>query len=207
MALAEERHCHEMATTAAMVAEKAIAQLAVVLAEMVSTAEQGRHEAATGEKVLADEANKQRWAAALEKALANDANEQRQAAVQEKVLADEANKQHQAAGRDKALADEANERAPPTAVSPPPHHPTMCKDAVLSTMGGSLCAKSLLIAPLSCPSTTVDGQLQTACCRSQPCRRVGRRHGPRAPNPQEDLLPGRQHWPRAPNQSTENGWA
>ncbi len=57
-----------MATTAAMVAEKAIAQLAATLAEMGTTAEQGPHEAATWEKALADEANKQRRAAAREKA-------------------------------------------------------------------------------------------------------------------------------------------
>jgi hypothetical protein len=120
-----------------------------------------------------------------------------------------------AAFGDDILAEEDDEAsdltmppsAPPTAVSPTPHHPTTYKDVVLSTMGGSLCAKSLVVAPLSCPSTTVDGQLQTACRRSQPCRRIGRRHGPRAPNPQEYLLCGRRHRPRAPNQSTVNGWA
>jgi hypothetical protein len=97
--------------------------------------------------------------------------------------------------------------APPTNVSPPPHRPTTYKDTVLSTVGGSLRAKSLVVAPLSCPSTTVDGQLQTACRRSRPRPRVGRHHGPRAPNPQEHLLRGWQHRPRAPNQSTVNGWA
>ncbi len=120
-----------------------------------------------------------------------------------------------AAFGDDILAKEDNEAsdlmmpplAPPMAVLPPPHRPTTYKDAVLSTMGGSLCAKSLVVVPLSRSSTMVDGQLQTACCRSRPCCRVGRRHGPRAPNPQEYLLGGRQHRPRAPNQSTENGWA
>jgi hypothetical protein len=82
-------------------------------------------------------------------------------------------------------------------VSPPPHRPTTYKDAVLSTMGGSLCTESLVVAPLSRPSTTVDGQLQMACRRSRPRCCVGRRHGPRAPNPQEHLLRGRQHRPRA----------
>ncbi len=33
---------------------------------------------------------------------------------------------------------------------------------------------------------------------------VCRRHGPRAPNPQEHLLCGWRHWSRAPNQSTLN---
>ncbi len=88
---------------------------------------------------------------------------------------------------------------PLTAVLPTPHRPTTYKDAVLSTMGGSLCAKSLVVAPLSCPSTTINDQLQTACHRSQPRCRVGRRHGPRAPNPQEHLLCGRRHRPRTPD--------
>jgi hypothetical protein len=211
MALAKERRCHEMGTTAAMVAEKAIAQLAATLAEMASTAH---------EKALVGKTNKQCRAAALEKALPDDANEQRQAAAQEKALADEANEQRWAAVRDKALADKAYERhchksaertttsatkalakekhseddkdvarqleayaaplfacvdavmakiramdddfgnwaafgdeilakeddeasaptmppsAPPTAVLPTPHRPTMYKDAVLATMGG-----------------------------------------------------------------------
>jgi hypothetical protein len=35
--------------------------------------------------------------------------------------------------------------------------------------------------------------------KHQPCH-AGRRHGPRAPDPQEHLLCERQHWPRAPNQ-------
>ncbi len=34
---------------------------------------------------------------------------------------------------------------------------------------------------------------------------VCRRHGPRAPNPQQHLLCGWQHQPHAPNQSTSNG--
>ena len=159
---------------------------------------------AAREKVLAKEVNKQRRqvTAAQENALANNAYEQRyqelakrNAALAELVLAVE----RAAVSTDLAL--------PLTAVSPPPHRPTTYKDAVLSTMGGSLGVKSLVVAPLSCPSTTVDGQLQTACRRSQPRRRVGPRHGPWAPNPQEHPLCGRQHQPRAPNQSTENGWA
>jgi hypothetical protein len=58
MALAEERRCHEMATIAATVAEKVIAQLAAMLADMALTAEQRHHGAAMQEKTLADEANK-----------------------------------------------------------------------------------------------------------------------------------------------------
>jgi hypothetical protein len=86
---------------------------------------------------------------------------------------------------DKASAPMMPPSAPPTAVSPTPHRPTTYKDAVLATMGGSLRAKSLVIALLSCPSTTVENQPQTVCRYSQPCCCVGRRHGPRAPNPQE----------------------
>ncbi len=91
MALVKEQRCHEMATIAAMVAVKAIAQLAAMLVEMASTAEQRRHEGAT-------------W----EKALANDANKQHRAAMQEKALADEATKQCWAAAREKALANNTN---------------------------------------------------------------------------------------------------
>jgi hypothetical protein len=120
-----------------------------------------------------------------------------------------------AAFGDKILAKEDDEAsaptmpplAPPTAMSPTPHYPTTYKDAVLATMGRSLRAKSLVVAPLSRPSTTVDDQPQMACCCSRPCCHVGRRHGPWAPNPQEHLLRERRHRPRAPNQSTENGWA
>ncbi len=76
-----------------------------------------------------------------------------------------------AAFGDKILAEEDNEAsaptmlpsAPPTAVLPTPHRPTTYKDPVLATMRGSLCAKSLVVAPLSCPSTTVNDQPQTAC--------------------------------------------
>ncbi len=79
-----------------------------------------------------------------------------------------------AAFGDDILAKEDDEASAPTmppsallmAVLPTPHRPTTYKDAVLSTMGGSLHAKSLVVAPLSRPSTTVDGQLQTACRRS-----------------------------------------
>ncbi len=108
---------------------------------------------------------------------------------------------------DKASALTMPPLAPPTAVSLTPHRPTTYKYAVLATMGGSLRAKCLVVAPLSYPSTTFNNQPLTACRCSQPRRRVGHRHGPRAPNPQEHLLRGRQHRPRAPNQSTVNGWA
>ena len=63
MVLAKERCCHKMA------------QLAAMLAEMALTKEQHRHEAATWEKALANEANKQcpHETAMQEKVLAKDA--------------------------------------------------------------------------------------------------------------------------------------
>jgi hypothetical protein len=147
----------------------------------------------TSQKALADEANERRWAATRKKALADEVNKRRRhvTAVRENALADNAYEQR--------YRESAN-------VSPPPHRPTTYIDAVLSTMGGSPRAKSLVVAPLSRPSTAIDGQLQTACQRTQPRHRVGRCHGPRAPNPHEHLLCGRRHRPHAPNQSTVNGW-
>ncbi len=155
----------------------------------VSDAIARAHQDAAREKALADKANKQHRheAAAREKALADEANEIRQAAMREKALADEADKLRQAAAREEALADKANEQC----------RATMRKKALANKVNKRCCR----------PSTTVDGQPQTACRRSQPCLRVGCRQGPRAPNPQEHLLHGRQHRPRTPNQSTVNGWA
>jgi hypothetical protein len=57
---------------------------------------------------------------------------------------------------DKTSAPTMPPSTPPTAVSPTPHRPTTYKDVVLATMGGSLRAKSLVVALLSHPSTTVD---------------------------------------------------
>ncbi len=179
------------------------------------------HKTAAWEKALANKANEQRWVATQEKALADEVNKQhcQVTVARENAFADDAFERHYgelakcaAVSAKSALAMEQaavsmDLALPPTAMSPPPHHPTRYKDAVLSTMGGSLREKSLIVAPLSRPLTTVDGQLQMACHRSRPCCRVGPRHGPRAPNPQEHLLRGRQHRPRAPNQSTVNGWA
>ncbi len=158
--------------------------------------------AATQEKALANKAYKQRWAATQEKILPGKVNKQchQVTATQENALANNAfeRRYQESAKRAAALAQLAlaAERAavstdlalPPMALSPPPHHPTTHKDAVLSTMRGSLCAKSLVVAPLSCPSTMVDGHLQMACRRSQPCCHVGHCHGPRAPHPQEHFL-------------------
>ncbi len=121
---------------------------------------------------MADEVNKQRRqvTATLEKALADEAYKRRLAATREKVLADKVNKQRRqvTAARENTLANDAYEQRYQESanVLPPPHRPTTYKDVVLSTMGGSLRAKSLVVAPLSRPSTTVDGQLQTTCCRS-----------------------------------------
>jgi hypothetical protein len=160
----DKRRCHKMAAR-----EKALADEA-----------NKRRRAAMQEKALADEAYEQRRAATQEKALADEVNKPRRqvTAARENALVDDAFEQHyrESAKRAAALAESALavERAtvltdlalPPTAVSPPPHRPTTYKDAVLSTMGGSLRMKSLVVASLSCPSTMVDGQLQTACCRS-----------------------------------------
>jgi hypothetical protein len=140
--------------------------------------------AAAREKALADKANKQQRAAAREKALAD---ELRQATTREKALADKANERCRADTRKKALANEAYEL-----------RWAATRKKVLADEVNKQCCQL---------STTVDRQPQTACRRSRPRRRVGRRHGPRAPNPQEHLLCGRRHRPRAPNQFTLNGWA
>jgi hypothetical protein len=180
-----------------------------------------QRQAATQEKALANEAYEQRWVATQEKALANEVNKQccQVTAARENVLADDAfegryrkSAKRAAASAESALAAEraavsTDMALPPTAVLPPPHCPTTYKDTILSTMGGSLRAKSLIVAPLSRPSTTVDGYFQMACRRSRPRRCVGHPYGPRAPNPQEHLLRRRQHRPCALNQSTVNGWA
>jgi hypothetical protein len=50
-----------------------------------------------------------------------------------------------------------------------------------------------------------DAHQRKGTCRRIRPRRVGRRHGPRAPNPPDHLLCGGRHRPRASNQST--GWA
>jgi hypothetical protein len=171
--------------------------------------------AAAREKALADKANKQQQAAAREKALAY---ELRQAAAREKALADEAKERREAVTHAKALAakvladeqggQESAVRAKVFSaqalaiVTSLPPRPTSYAGAVLSTLGGSL-LPPVLSSP---PSPTTDSPLQTVRQCSQPCCRVGHRHGPRAPNPQEHLLPGRRHRPQAPNQSTVNGW-
>ncbi len=108
---------------------------------------------------------------------------------------------------DKASAPMMPPSAPLTAVSSPHHHPKSYVDAVLSTMGGSSQATSLTLTRAALPLPAVDGKLRMVRQRARPCHRVGRRHGPWAPNLQEHLLRGRQHRPRAPNQSTVNGWA
>jgi hypothetical protein len=69
-------------------------------------------------------------------------------------------------------------------------------------------AAKMLADKLGGQESAVRGNpLKTVRRRARPCVRVGRRHGPRAPNTQEYLLCGRRHRPRAPNQSTVNGWA
>jgi hypothetical protein len=154
------------------------------MAEIQAMDDGFENRAAAREKALAAEANERHRAAAQEKALAD---ELRQATAREKALADEANERCRADTRKKALADKAYER-----------RRAATRKKVLADEVNKRCCQ---------PSTTVDGQPQMACRRSGPRRRVGRRHGPRAPNPQEHLLCGRRHRPRAPNQFTLNGWA
>ncbi len=142
--------------------------------------------AAAREKALADEANERERAAAREKALAD---ELRQAAALEKTLADEATEQRRADTLKKALADEAKERHEAAA-----HAKALAAKVLADEQGGQELA--------------VRGNpLKTVCRRARPCIRVGRRHGPQAPNTQEYLLCGWRHWPQAPNQSTVSGRA
>jgi hypothetical protein len=160
------------------------------------------HKMAAREKALADKANKQHRAATQEKALANKVNKQRcqVTAARENALADDAFEQ-----RYQELAKSMDLALPPMAVLPPPHHPTTYKDAVLSSMGGSSQATSLILAPVALPLPAVDGQLWTVRQRAQPRCCVGQCHGPWAPNPQAHILRGRRHRPRTPNKSTLNG--
>jgi hypothetical protein len=142
--------------------------------------------AAKREKALADESNEQERAAAREKALAD---ELRQAAVLEKALADEATERRRADMLKKALADEAKERHEAAA-----HAKVLAVKVLANERGGQ-------------ESAVHGNQLKTVCQRARPCVRVGRRHGPQAPNTQKYPLCGRRHRPRAPNQSTVSGWA
>ena len=135
---------------------------------------------------MADEANKRERATAWEKALADKL---RQAATLERALTAKANEQRRTETLRKALADEAKER-----------HEAAAQDKAL--------AAKVLAAELGGQESAARGNpLKTVRRRARPCVRVGRRHGPRAPNTQEYLLCGRRHRPRAPNQSTVNGWA
>jgi hypothetical protein len=147
------------------------------LAEKALAEEQRRHKTAAREKALADEAKERREVVAHAKALAA------------KVLADKQRGQV-AAVRAKVFAAQALA----IATSLPPR-PTSYVGAVLSTLGGGL-LPAMLSSP---PSPTTGSPLQVVRRRAQPRRRVGRRHGPRAPNPQENLLCRRRHRPRAPN--------
>jgi hypothetical protein len=103
-------------------------------------------QAAAREKALADKADKLRQAAAREKALADKADELRQAAAWEKALADKANKQCRADTRKKALADEAYKQ----------RRAAMRKKVLANEVNKRRRR----------PSTMVNGQPQTACCRS-----------------------------------------
>ena len=88
--------------------------------------------------------------------MADEVNKQRcqVTAAQENTLADDAFEQGY-----QELAKSTDLALPPTAVLPPPHHPTKYKDAVLSSMGGSSQATSLTLALAALPLPAVNGQL------------------------------------------------
>jgi hypothetical protein len=159
-----------------------------IMAEIQAMDDGFGNQAAAGEKALADKADKLRQAAAREKAFANEANKLHQAAAREKALANEANKLRQAAMREKALVEEANEQRRANA------REKACSDEANERRQAAMRKKVLAneVNKQHCrPSTTVDGQPQTACRRSRPRLRVGCRHGPQAPNPHEHLPCGR----------------
>jgi hypothetical protein len=86
--------------------------------------------------------------------------------------------------------------APPTTTLPhplamlsAPPHPMTYVGAVLSTMGGSTRAMSLALAPLSLPSPTAGGQLQTVPQCTQPRCRTGCHHRPCVASPPDEGPP------------------
>ncbi len=197
-ALAEERRRHDASTRAAALAELALAK------------EQRRHKMAAQTATTAK--------AAAQEMLAEANTERRHAppaSVTEAIRRVQAACDSLAAPLDALLAKIealAHDAPPPTTTSPvlpamssPHHRPKSYVDAVLTTMEGSSQATSLPLVQAALPSPAVDGKLRTVSQRTQPCRRVGRRHGPRAPNLPEPLLCGRRHRPRAPNEC--GGWA
>jgi hypothetical protein len=85
----------------------------------------------------------------------------------------------------------------PMTLPSPSHQPFTIEGGNSTSSGGgfndSFRDNSVILPPRECP-------------RRKYCpRRVGRRHGPRAPNPLDHLACGGRHRPRASNQST--GWA
>ncbi len=119
--------------------------------------------AAAREKALADEANKQERAAAREKALAD---ELRQADALEKALADQATERLRAGTLKKVLADEAKERHEAAA-----HAKVLAAKVLADKRGGQ-------------ESAVRGNPLKTVRRRARHCVRVGRHHGPPAPNTQ-----------------------
>jgi hypothetical protein len=217
--LEEEGRRHEAAANVAASAEQALAEeprrhdasaRAATSAELALAKERRRHEMAAQTATMAKaaaqemsaEADTERWHALL-------------ASVTEAIQRVQAACDSLAAPLDALLAEIealAHDAPPPTTTSPvlpamssPHHRPKSYVDAVLTTMGGSSQATSLPLAQAALPSPAVDGKLWTVGQRTRPRRRVGHRHGPRAPNLLEPLLCGRRHRPRAPNEC--RGWA
>ncbi len=74
-----------------------------------------------------------------------------------------------------------------------PPRPMTYMGAVLSTMGGSICATSLALAPSAIPLPIVDGQLRMVRQCAQPCCCTGCCHRPHAPSPPDEFLPSQPH--------------
>jgi hypothetical protein len=81
----------------------------------------------------------------------------------------------------------------PAAMLSTPPRPMTYVGTVLSMMEGSTRVTSLALTPLAIPLPIVDGQLRMVHRRTQPRRRTGPHHHPRAPSPPDEVLPSHPH--------------